>query len=353
MELSLKFPEMLERLPCPAFVVEKGIILHANRAAEQRQLTPGVSIIDYIALGKEEYANFTNGELCLTLSLCDTHYSATVVNWEGAQVFYLDSDYQEPELQAFALAAQHLREPLANAMTCANYLMPDGDDELQKQLALLNKNLHQLHRAICNMSDAAQYQKARPSRVENREIGCIFNEIMEKAAQFIAMGSHKLTYTGLSKQVYTAVDAEKLERALLNMISNAAKFAPKDSEIRASLHISGNKLYFSVENENTNSPIKQASNIFAHYTREPGIESSKNGIGLGMSIVRKTAAAHGGTLLLEQFENAGVRFTMTIAAEPPKGKQLRSKVLLPVDYAGGYDHTLTELSDVLPAELYK
>lgn len=349
MDTSSTSPEMLALLPCPAFIVEKGVILQANRAAEQRQLCVGTSISEYIALGAEEYANFTSGELFLTLNVCGATHNATVTNYGENHMFYLEPDYQDPELRAFALAAQQLREPLAKAMTCASCL--PSDKKLENHLSQLNKNLYQLHRALCNMSDAAQYEKVRPTRMEYREVGSIFSEVMEKAAQLIAKGSHKLTYCGPTKAVSTMVDAEKLERALLNMISNAAKFTPKGGEIHASLRVSGKKLYFCVENA-TSAP-KQAKNMFAHYLREPGIEGPENGIGLGMSIIRKAAAAHSGTLLMEQLENECLRFTMTINLEVPKSTRLRNKVQLAVDYAGGYDHTLTELSDILPPELYK
>lgn len=353
MDSSVNFSDMIEQLNCPAFVAENGRVRYMNSAAEQRQICVDASISEYISQGAEEYANFSSGKLCLTLTVCGTNYNASVTCLNGAHVFYLDSDYQEPELRAFALAAQHLREPLANAMTCANYLLPsECSKDVQNQLARLNKNLYQLHRAICNMADAAHYQNPRLSRIEYREIGSIFSEIMEKAAQLISKGTHTLTYKNLTKSVGSMVDAEKLERALLNMISNAVKFAPKGSEINASVRVVGKKIYFSVENINDMPVTGKAANIFAHYLREPGIEHPETGIGLGMAIVRKAAAVHGGTLLMEQLDT-GLRFTMAINIQPLKSARLRSNVQFPVDYAGGYDHALTELSDILSHELYK
>lgn len=357
MEQSLNLPEMLENIPSPAFAVENGVIVHANQAAQKRQFSVGSQVADHIEIGADEYANFTDGKLCLTLCVFNTSANATVVNHGKYHVFYLESDYAQAELRAFALAAQHLREPLANAMTCVNGLIPDiaseDSPETEKQLSQLNKSLYQLHRAICNMSDAAQYQNARPSRFEYREVGSIFNETMEKAAQLLSGGNRSLEYAGLTSQVNTAIDAEKLERALLNMVSNAAKFSPKGSVIQASLRSSGSKLYFTVENTSAVEMQKQTNTIYANYLREPGIEDPNNGIGLGMTIVQKTAAAHDGTLLLEYLETTGIRFTLAIPIAPLKSPKLRSGIRLPVDYAGGYDHALTELSDILPAELYK
>lgn len=348
MEQTLNSPEMLEKMNCPAFLVEDGTVICANESAQQRQITIGTKIADYISVGAEEYTQFTDGKLCITLSVSNISLNATVTPSGNCQLFCMDSDYQAPELRAFALASQHLREPLANALTCASLL--EADENMQDQLSQLNRNLYQLHRAICNMSDTANYHAQRHSKMEYREVGSIFTEVMEKASHMLAKGNHILEYSGLNSPVNTLIDAEKLERALLNMISNAVKFSPKDSIVRAELHRNSQKLYFTVKNSNTDNP---GSNIFSYYLREPGIENPSNGIGLGMSIVQKTASAHGGTLLLEQSESTGIRFTMTLAIQAVKDVKLRSNVHYPIDYAGGYDHTLIELSDVLPAELYK
>ena len=357
MESSLNPQKMLDIALSPAFLVENSFITCANTAAQLRQIIVGTAVADYIAVGAEEYAEFTDGKLCLVLSISGISVNATVVKDNQYHIFYLESDYTEPELRAFALAAQHLREPLSNAMICANSLLPNistqGSADLQDQLSQLNRNLHQLHRTICNMSDAVQYQNARLSRFEYREVSSIFSEIMEKAASLLSTGNHTLQHTCPSSHINTMVDAEKLERALLNMISNAVKFSPKGSMITASLRSSKNKLYFSVQNSYSNHAETQLRNIYSNYLREPGVEDPNRGIGLGMTIVQKAAAAHGGTLLLEQPDAFGIRFTMTIAIEPAKTTKLRSNIQLPIDYTGGYDHAHTELSDVLPAELYK
>jgi len=71
-----------------------------------------------------------------------------------------------------------------------------------------------------------------------------------------------------------------------------------------------------------------------------------------MVLIRNAAAAHGGTVLIDQPEGSGTRVTMTLAVRQNTGTQLRSPVLR-VDYAGERDHCLLELSETLPAHLYE
>lgn len=356
MEHSTDTAQMLEQLICPAFIVKDGIITHANQAALQRQIKLNTNIDDLICIGKEEYEMYTGGKLCLTLSIEDIPYSATVTAAQDHQIFCLASDYEDPELRAFALAAQQLREPLAKAMVSTELLLPNDtvreDPEAAQYLAQVNRSLHQLLRAVCNMSDAAQYATTQRSNMQTRDVTGIFEEVLEKAVALTAQAERTLVYSVPNQSVFCPADEEKLERAILNLLSNAMKFTPKCGTINASLNHSGNRLLFTVQDSGQGAGPQVRSNMFSRFLREPGIEDGRSGIGLGMSIVRSVAAAHGGTLLIEHPENAGIKITMTISLTQTSDNILRSPIKLPIDYAGGHDHCLLELSDVLPDDLF-
>ena len=66
------------------------------------------------------------------------------------------------------------------------------------------------------------------------------------------------------------------------------------------------------------------------------------------------AACHGGTVLIDQPECGGTRVTMTMTVTPCREDRLRSPVrMLFGDYAGGHDHSLLELSEILPSSAYQ
>lgn len=346
MEQSQDILQLLDQQISPAFLVTDHNITYINTAAQRRGISLNTPISELISIGGEEYARFCEGSLCLTLNINGEACSATAICSAHQHIFYLESPYDDPELRAFALAAQYLRDPLSGAMNCAEAMAAEAADP---QLAHLNKSLQQLHRAICNMSDAALYGETRVSRMELREITSVFQEHLEKAAQLSLHAGRVLEYSLPNTQIHTMIDSEKIERAIFNLISNAIKATKEGDKISAKLHQAGNKLYFCVS-DNGNS--LERSNIFSRYLREPGMEIGYTGLGLGLTIVRKAAAAHGGTLLLEKLPRGGAKFTMSLAIKQPDKSGLRSPVRLPVDYAGGHDHALLELSDVLPSELY-
>lgn len=341
-----------EQLMCPAFYVENGIITHVNTMAKARQISEGMKVADLIVCGNQEYAEFISGRLDLTLNICESHCSAYVFREDNTDIFCLESPFAQPELRAFSLAAQHLREPLSNAIINMNTLIPNAEllsnPATKEQLSNVSRNLQQMLRILCNMSDSADY--GHPADMETRNAVSVFAEILEKCKTMLEKAGVNLQIQLPNEDVFSLIDEKMLNRAVLNLLSNAVKFSTGTKSLEVSLQHKNNRLYFSVTQENAGShgcPL-----TVSRYLREPSIEDGRNGIGLGLYLVHAVASAHGGAVLMEQLPNEQLRTTMTVAVRKSDTQILRSPVRLPYDYAGERDHCLLELSDILPAELY-
>ena len=346
---------LLNQIPSPAFLVQDGTIVTCNEAAVKRQVMPGSKINDIIEIGQAEYNAYCDGCLYLTLRICGISTSASVTRSGKQHLFVLEQDEDQAELQSMALAAKALRSPLANVMTVADQLFPmtDGADskEVQEQMARINRGLYQMMRIVCNMSDAYRYSQETSMFAEIRDVGALLREQFEESAPLIAHTGVTLRFTGPHEPIYSLIDAEKLERAVGNILSNAVKFSSSGSVIDASLTRNGNRLYLTVQDNGEGVPQHLRGSIYQHYLRQPGIEDSRFGIGLGMVLIRRTAAAHGGTVLIELTETNGLRLTMTMKVIQHADTTMRSPVIY-VDYAGERGRHLLELADCLPAELY-
>ncbi len=345
----------LENTIHPAFIVENGIITKANRSAQNRLITIGTHIDDLICVGKEEYARFQNGQLSLTIEVCGAHIDAWVVPVENFEVFYLESDYEAPELRAFALAAQYLRDPLSTALNATYELLPvdslKRSVHIKEQLAYINKSLHQLLKIVENMSDVAGFDDVRSGKKKTHNISGMLRDLAEKTTHFTESKNINVHYTGPKTPTFAIVDPEKLERAILNLLSNAIKHTPDNNDIIISLNRKGNKLYISVQDGAGDDAVLE-KDLFSQYLREPSIDNTNNGVGLGLALVRKTAALHGGTVLAEKTEK-GVYFTISILAESTTRQTVRSPMPVRGDYTGGFNRMLVEFSDILPNDQYK
>lgn len=354
MEYITDAMEMVDHLLQPAFCVRDGKIVKVNSAGTARLIEPGIPVTELLSTGQEEYSELGGGCLYLTLNISGQTHSACVTRKKDFDLFTLEQDNSRSELQAMALAARELREPLAGVMITADQLFPIADQEnpaAREQAARLNRGLYQILRIISNMSDAGRYSTDTGTHQEIRDITAIAEEVMGKARTLAEYTGVKLTYAGLTESVYTLTDAEKLERAIFNMLSNALKFTPSGGTVHSSLTRRGSRLYFSVSDNGCGISDQLRSGIFSRYSREPRVEDGRFGIGLGLVLIHAAATLHGGTVLVDHPAETGTRITMSLSIRTGSGTQLRSP-LLKVDYAGERDHGLLEFADILPASVY-
>ena len=343
---------LLEMIDRPAFLVCSGIITQVNELAKHRLIQVGAPIRELILHHWDTYEAFQEGCLYLTIHIGTIPCGATVTRQPDGDVFLLDRDFDQYQLQALALAAQQLRIPLSNVMPVADCLFPnlaDGSAE-KEQAAQITRGLFQLMRLISIMSDAERYSSLQEPRMENTELNSFIREIFEKADTVLDITGVKIRYTGLDKGVFSLIERECLERAVYNLLSNAVKFAPKDSFIQASLTRSGNLLRLTIEDQGDGIASHVQGSLFHRYLREPAIEDSRFGLGLGMTLVRSAAALHEGTVLVDH--SGGTRVTLTITIRKTIPGMLHSPALRIGDYTGGRDIGLLEFSELLPPTEY-
>jgi len=115
--------------------------------------------------------------------------------------------------------------------------------------------------------------------------------------------------------VVVAGSEQFLRQLMLNLFDNAIKYNVPDGTIRAKLGVRGGEAVFTIANTGVEVPMEQRDRIFDRFHR---VESSRTreraqgGQGLGLSICREIALAHGGTLSLENAEPGWTKFQLTL-----------------------------------------
>ena len=346
--------ELLGMLQRPAFFVTDGRVSRVNAGAASYHITPGMEVSSLIATGAEEYAAFEGGCLYLTLSVNDCNLGASITRLDGFDVFCLESQADSQELQSMTVIARKLRCPLETVMNTARELFPVSGLEdapaVREQVSALNKGLMQILRVISNMSDAGENARS-VSNIETVNITAVVDEIFEKAATLVAHTNQTLTFQPLPETIYCLADRSTLERAILNMVSNAVKFSKPGDVIRAALTRRGRMLYLTIADNGSGIPDDIRGDIFTRYNRKCAFEDNRFGVGLGMVLIRAAAAVHGGAVLIDQPEGSGTRVTISFPIRQ-SSTQVRSGTI-PVEYASGHDPVLMAFSDILPDYLYE
>jgi two-component system OmpR family sensor kinase len=117
-----------------------------------------------------------------------------------------------------------------------------------------------------------------------------------------------------SAQVTAHLDASRITQAWLQLIDNAAKHSPTDTEVRIGSSRRDGALELWVEDRGAGIPADAETRIFERFGR---VEEGRgvSGSGLGLPIVKAIAEAHGGRVSLSS-SSAGSRFAIVVPLAP-------------------------------------
>lgn len=347
--------EILNLITSPAFAVLDGAIAQCNDEAQRLHFSIGDKIGPMLPVDCKEYPGFQGECLFLSLTHNEIRYSCTVMQIDGTDVFILDPDEDQKELKTLSLTAANMRQPLSAMIATAGNLFPlieqAQDPKVKEQVDHMNRSLCQMHRMLCNMSDALQYADGSSRHMVCQNIVEVVTGIFQRAQELSQHNGIELKYSVPNEPILCSVDEQLLERGIYNILSNALKFSEPGTVIQASLTRRDGTLYISVQDQGSGIPGQIMRTVFQRYMRQPSLEDSRFGLGLGLVLVRAAARIHGGTVLIDRPASVGTRTTISIPIRQSPQSMVRSNFAL-VDYAGGWDHGLLELSDVLPAHLY-
>ncbi|HEY3353212.1 MAG TPA: ATP-binding protein, partial [Polyangia bacterium] len=105
-------------------------------------------------------------------------------------------------------------------------------------------------------------------------------------------------------------DPGRLAQAASNLVSNAIKYAPSGA-IRVAVRLEGDEAVLSVADEGPGITPEEREAIVQPYVRL-GRGETRQGVGLGLTIVAAIAAAHGGRLIIDSALGQGSTFTLRL-----------------------------------------
>ncbi len=113
------------------------------------------------------------------------------------------------------------------------------------------------------------------------------------------------------------IDGMAVQQALANLLDNAIKYAPRESPITVRLREEDGRLFLSVRDRGPGVPEEDRARIFDRFYRAGSeLRRETEGVGIGLSIVKRIAEAHGGTVALDTAPNKGSTFTVELPMKP-------------------------------------
>ena len=106
-------------------------------------------------------------------------------------------------------------------------------------------------------------------------------------------------------------DAIRLGQAMNNLLDNALKYTPAGGHVALAIRAETNAIVITVTDNGPGVPSGEREAIFRRLYRGDA-SRSRRGLGLGLSLVKAIAEAHGGTVAIDDRPSGGARFTMRL-----------------------------------------
>lgn len=208
--------------------------------------------------------------------------------------------------RAFTDAAAHeLRTPLTVIDTHLQLVRLSEGEDAQASLSSAEKGVHRLRRTLEQMMALAHTEAATHQGDSCPSILAAVNGVLD---QVDAEERSRLTLTVNGEDAGTPIPKSMLETAIRNLVENAIRYSPKGTaiEVGAAFNHSTQHCLLSVADQGPGLSPEQASQIGRRFWRGDQGRQSKDGAGLGISIVRAIAERFGGTLTLTPRKRGGL-----------------------------------------------
>lgn len=148
----------------------------------------------------------------------------------------------------------------------------------------------------------------------------------EVAEQGVELARHRLAESGLKVELEIApdlpsllVDDHAIVLAIVNLVDNAAKYAKGTDMIGVQIHRIGDWLCLDVFDHGVGIPKEHIRRVFERFYRVPNQTTKRQrGSGIGLSLVKHIAAAHGGEVLVSSTPDVETRFSVRLPLGPAR-----------------------------------
>lgn len=195
---------------------------------------------------------------------------------------------------------------------------PVNIDQSRRFLAIIEKHVNRLTAIIDDLMHLSRIEREDEFKQIKFDKSRL-SEILKTAIFFcLDRANAKQIAVKLScpSDLQARVDTTLLEQAAVNLLDNAVKYSPENSEIRITAQTTAAEILISFQDKGIGIPARHLPRLFERFYRVDKARSrSMGGTGLGLAIVKHIAQAHGGKVSVESIQGRGSIFTLHLPRE--------------------------------------
>jgi signal transduction histidine kinase len=240
-----------------------------------------------------------------TLNKCLDDAIASAVT-EYARLREVTRDKAETERLGFL--AHELRNKINSAMLAFGILR-DGQVAVGGSTgAVLDRSLRGLQDLITRSLSEVRVEAGIQHR-QRINVHELIEEIEVEASMVARARGHKLTVSEVAPEIEIEADRPLIAAALANLLGNAFKFTRPNGNVQLRTVATKDRVVFEIEDECGGLPVSNPDDLFTPWTQR---NTDKQGLGLGLSLTRRTVQGAGGEMNVQNMPGKGCIFSILL-----------------------------------------
>lgn len=231
-------------------------------------------------------------------------------------------EYNKMLTEFFSNISHELKTPL-NVILGAIQILSIKDNtqisqgneaKFNKYLRVMKQNCYRLLRLVNNLIDLSKFDSGYLKlNLCNLNIVSVVEEIILSVAHYVENRGLSIVFDTDIEEKTVAVDADKIERIMLNLLSNSIKFTDAGGSISVNISHREDTVAISVRDTGIGIPKDKLNSIFDRFGQvDKSLTRNKEGSGIGLSLVKTLVELHGGNISISSVEGEGSEVVMEL-----------------------------------------
>lgn len=224
----------------------------------------------------------------------------------------------------FTNMSHELKTPvnvIYTAIQSVNMYLENYDDKninkCKDFLKIMKQNSFRMIRLVNNILDITKVDCGflKLNR-KNGDIVNVVEEITQSVATYVKSKNLEIVFDTNAEEKIMAFDYDKIERIMLNLLSNAYKYSNSSGKIKVNIDAREKEVVITVEDEGDGINKNKLDIIFERFGQANRSLSRENeGSGIGLYLVKSFVEMHNGKITVNSVEGKGTKFTIIIPVD--------------------------------------
>lgn len=185
-----------------------------------------------------------------------------------------------------------------------------------RMVKIIERNTARMMKLVNQMLDFNKIgNNALPLSVALCDISALMDRIMDMFSLGAEQKSIDMHLEGCDSPLPVWIDADKVEKMMFNLLSNALKYTPPSGKVSVNVRKEGKFILIAVEDTGIGIPEDMHEAVFERYTRTSDGKQVASGSGIGLYYTKALVNIHHGKISITNRDNGGASFLITLPAD--------------------------------------